>query len=406
MESATAELTVTTRARRYGIGHDELGFAVVDLAAPGSPPVDRFPPGRAGWNLAWQRLQVLEGHRGRTGAPAPGPGAVRAGDLGGPAVAAGLAAAEVRGRPTALDVVDLAAAAGAAAGVALGVAGLFPAYLGGVSLASRVDGLWTHVVYLATFAAASALLAGGGRVARAGAALGSGLAAVTLGLFLADIGTDPGHPAGATGAGMVLSVAGWLVCAVSFAVALASHERAARSVGAPATRPSRLGPRRALPVPLASAGLVVAILAAALFAPPWDRYVVTALAGTSEVLTAGNVFSGPGLAVAGDVLAMVAVVAVAAYAVLRARDLTAVGAGLLAGSALALVAQIVSALAEPAPGPAAFGIGGAAAARAGVTITAGFTAWFYLYCAAVAALVLIATGVALARRATTGGHAP
>ncbi|HVC25512.1 MAG TPA: hypothetical protein VND23_07135, partial [Acidimicrobiales bacterium] len=58
-----------------------------------------------------------------------------------------------------------------------------------------------------------------------------------------------------------------------------------------------------------------------------------------------------------------------------------IGAGLLAGALLPFVAQVISALAQPVPGPTYFGVGPGEAASAQLTIAGGFTAWFYVYCA-------------------------
>ena len=74
-------------------------------------------------------------------------------------------------------------------GVIAGVAGLFPAYLGGTSLASQADQLIPHVIYLAAWTAAAVLILLGGTRLRLGALLGLGLSAVTFGLFFADAGT-------------------------------------------------------------------------------------------------------------------------------------------------------------------------------------------------------------------------
>ncbi|MDA8291894.1 MAG: hypothetical protein M0Z33_09490 [Actinomycetota bacterium] len=396
MQSAAGELTITTRGRRYGIARDADGFALVDLALPGPPVIDHFPPGRDGWNLAWRRLTALDAAAAAPPALAlSGPGEAPGGALreeGSPRVGR----SSTRSPRADLDAVGYAGAAVAVVGVALGAIGLFPAYLGGASLASQPDGLWPHVVVLATWAASAVLLLGGGRVARIGAALGTGAGAVTLGLLVADLGSAPGQPAGATGPGIYLSLAAWLACSAAFTVALVSHERAARA--AASAGPSRRAPRRV--GGLAMLGVAVAIGAAVLFAPPWDSYsIASAATGAHQTVTAGNVFANPGLAIAGDLLAMVAVVAVALYAYLGSRDLGAVGSGLLAGSTLVLFSQIVSALAQSAPSPAAFGIGAAAAASAQVTVGAGFTSWFYLYCACVAAGAVLTLGVATARRA-------
>ena len=66
------------------------------------------------------------------------------------------------------------------------------------------------------------------------------------------------------------------------------------------------------------------------------------------------------------------------------------GAALLAGAAIPMVAQVFSAIAQLAGGtsPADFGISQGQAARIGLTITSGFTPAFWIFCAFVLALVL------------------
>ena len=54
-------------------------------------------------------------------------------------------------------------------GVTLGIAGLFPDYLGGTSLAAQPDNLITHVIYLAAWTASGVLIALGGTRVRVGA---------------------------------------------------------------------------------------------------------------------------------------------------------------------------------------------------------------------------------------------
>jgi hypothetical protein len=92
--------------------------------------------------------------------------------------------------------------------------------------------------------------------------------------------------------------------------------------------------------------------------------------------------------IAGNVAVMVAVIAVAALAVLwrPARQ----GALLLAGAIVPLAAQAASALiqvSEPATA-AMFGISGAEASSAGLTISSGVTPIFWVYCVFVIALVI------------------
>jgi hypothetical protein len=125
--------------------------------------------------------------------------------------------------------------------------------------------------------------------------------------------------------------------------------------------------------------VLAAIGTAVAFAPSWDRYVLTfANAGTSQTITAGNAFDNPGLVIAGNVMVMVAVVAVATLAALwrPARQ----GALLLAGAIVPLAAQAISAIIQVGQAtPAMFGITPAQASAAGLTISSGLTGIFWVY---------------------------
>jgi hypothetical protein len=296
-------------------------------------------------------------------------------------------------------------------GVLLGIAGLFPAYTGGSSLAAQAATLVPHLIYLAGWAAAAVLILAGGTRQRAGALLGLGLGVVSFGLFFADAGFPiAGH--GTAGAGLMLSIAGWAVATAGSAVALwqpglprsASRPAAAQAAaspwapaypagqqsarwrqgrwqrGWPAGQRAEIGP--ALTVVLA------AILVAITFAFPWDRYTLSTPAGFLRVITLGNAFSNPAPVIAGNVLVMVALVAVAIVAALwrPARY----GVALAAGAAIPMVAQGIAALigaAEPTS-PTQFGIPEAQARQAGLTISSGLTAAFWFYCLVLGVLLL------------------
>src|SRR5262249_31161383 len=74
------------------------------------------------------------------------------------------------------------------AGVACGIAGLFPVYLSGASLASDPANLVPHAIYLATWLASGLLIVAGGTWRRVGALLGLGTSVVTFGYLFADLG--------------------------------------------------------------------------------------------------------------------------------------------------------------------------------------------------------------------------
>jgi hypothetical protein len=266
-----------------------------------------------------------------------------------------------------------AAAAGLlAVGVILGIAGLFPAYLG-TSLASQASQLIPHVIYLAAWTLGAALILLGGSRARPGALLAAGVSAVTFGLFVSDAGLaiDGGS---AAGAGLVLSFVGWLACAAGSALAvLRRAEPDPAGVTRPVVRPrgAALGP--AVLVVLAGLGV------AAAFAPAWDSYTLRAASGQVESLTAGNAFANPGWVIAGNVLVMVALAAVVIVAVLL-RPVRH-GAALLAGAAIVMAAQAVSALVQAggSVSPTQFGITPAEASRIGLAISSGVTPAFWIY---------------------------
>jgi hypothetical protein len=260
-----------------------------------------------------------------------------------------------------------------AAGVACGLIGLFPDYQGGQSLASQAATLVPHVMYLAAWAVSAVLIVSGGIRRPAGALLGIGTSAVTLGLLFADAGfTIAGT---AAGPGLVLTLIGWLACAGGSVLALGRGPR---------TWPRTL---RGAEIGLAAFLIIAALGAAIAFAPAWDRYTLRTATGITQAVTAGNAFAEPGWVIAGDVAVMVflfgAVIAAAFWQSAR------LGAALAAGAAVPMVAQLVSAFVQNAqPTSAAFfGFTPSQAAAAGLTISNGFTLVFWVYLAFLIALV-------------------
>jgi hypothetical protein len=334
-------------------------------------------------------------------------------------VQVGARPAAVAGGPSRRGVV---AAALLALGVAFGIAGLFPHYHDGASLASQAAQVVPHAIYLAVWSASAALILLGGTRGRVGALLAVGTSIVTFGFFFADAGTAIAGGARVMGAGLVLAIIGWAACAAGSAMAFRPQWAgavgargglgagggvgaagalgaggalgAAGAVGAPG-RP-RWRERRSV---LLLAGATLAALgAAAAFAPSWDSYTLRTAAGTVQTATAGNAFANPGLVIAGNIAVMAALVLVAvAAAVWRPRRL---GAALLAGAAVPMVAQAISAVVQVAQGtsPAQLGISPAQAAQAGLTISSGLTAAFWIYCAFVVALLVAGAWMAIPRR--------
>ena len=417
------KVTITYRGAKYEIGRGRDFYGIWTTGAPRSQPLERWPETPEGWSAAWTRFASIEAPGaivpvGRR-TPPVGASAVRVNENPGPfgqntappgetaaetIVAAGGSTASygqfpgpygrdaapygprrrlasaVSGRTGAI-----AAAALLGVGVILGVAGLFPAYLGGSSLAQQADQLIPHVIYLAVWTASAVLILLGGARLRLGALLSLGLSVVTFGLFFADAGT---------------------------AIAGGREHRRRR----PRARPRRLArlrggiggglpaPAGGSPVPAGQPGalarprgaelgpvlmLVLAGLGvAAAFAPAWDSFTLRTAAGQVQSLTAGNAFSNPGLVIAGDVAVMLALAAVVIVAALW-RPVRH-GAVLLAGAVIPMAAQAISAIVQAggATSPTQFGISPAQASRIGLTISSGLTPAFWIYCGFLVALVV------------------
>ena len=135
--------------------------------------------------------------------------------------------------------------------------------------------------------------------------------------------------------------------------------------------------------------MVAALGTAIAFAPSWDSYALHTLSGVSQTITAGNAFANPGAVIAGDVVVMVAVFAVVALAAFW-RPIR-LGAALVGGVIVAMLAQMISAfiqVTEPVSSTL-FGVSAGQAAGLGLTIHAGLTAIFWVFCAFVAILILL-----------------
>ena len=360
-------VTITYRGATYEIGRGAGFYGVWTVGGPRSRPLERWPETPEGWTAAWTRFVTIEA-----------PDTIVPVGRNTPPVGAALSGKASR----------IMAAALLGAGVILGIAGLFPAYIGRASLAQQPDQVIPHAIYLATWTASAVLILLGGARLRIGALLSLGLTAVTFGLFLADAGTAisaAGNAGG--GAGLVLSLIGWVACAagtvVAFLPRLGSGSRAA-----PATRPDALARPRGSAVGPMVLVILAGLGAAAAFAPSWDSFTLRTAAGQVQTLTAGNAFSNPALVITGDVVVMIAFAAVVIAAALwrPARH----GAVLLAGATIPMAAQAISALVQvgEAHGSAQFGVPPATARQLGLTITAGLTPAFWIYCAFIVALIV------------------
>jgi len=444
------KVTITYRGAKYEVGRGRDFYGIWTVGGSRSQPLQWWPETSEGWSAAWTKFTEIEapgaiipvgrrtppvasspvasspvasspvapspvapspvapsgaqaGERAGfrdagTGAAGPATallddraGAVGSGDAPfaqGPGFAQGGAPYSAR---TADSRTGAVGAALLAVGVVLGIAGLFPAYLAGVSLSQQPAQLVPHAIYLAVWTASTVLILLGGIRLRLGALLGVGISVVTFGLFFADAGTAIAAGAHTAGWGLWLSLLGWLACAAGSVLAFLFRSAAAppadgtrgwlaRQGYLHRPRGSELGPV----VMLVLAGLGVA----AAFAPAWDSYTLRTAAGQSQSLTAGNAFSNPGLVIAGDVAVMVALAAVVIVAALW-RPLHH-GALLLAGAIIPMAAQAVSALiqAGEATSPTQFGISPTEATQIGLTINSGVTPAFWIYCGFLVALVV------------------
>ena len=410
--------TISYRGASYEIGRGPDFYGIWAAGAPRSQPAERWPRTPEGWYGAWARFAGIETPGtivpvsqpaapvsqpattvpvSQPAAPvsqpaamvsqpttqisqptAPislgtvpvSPGTVTIGQAAAP-VAAPRAAATSRKRA-------VIAAALFIIGIAAGIAGLFPSYLGGASLASDPAEWVPHAIYLAGWAASAILILLGGTRQQVGALLGIGISIVTFGLFFADAGRR--LPAARAWRGLlVLGLASWLACAAGVRAGLRAPARTSgRWAGRP--RGQDIRSRRDTDTRRARRGVA--------FAPAWDSYTLRT-ARTVQTLTAGNAFANPGVVIAGDVAVMVALAAAVIAAALWRPVL--LGAALLAGAIIPMAAQAISALVSLGEGtsPATFGIPAGEAAQAGLTISSGCPPAFWLYCAFVAVLIVM-----------------
>jgi hypothetical protein len=357
------KVTISYRGAAYELGRGKRCYGIWASVTPRTEPVARFPETPEGWVAAWTRFAALET-----------PGTIMpVGKAAGAAGAAGADVLDTGGADSArsIGIKSAPVAAGLlGGGVLLGLIGLFPGYLSSSSLASTPANLVSHVFYLAAWTISAVLIAFGGVRRQAGALLGLGTSIVTFGLFcvdMAEVAADHPHH---VGAGLILSLLGWLACAAGSEIAF--RLRSAGSVGIPR------GPElvRVALIGVAGIGAIIA------YVPAWDNYLLrfSTSAIPSQNLGGGNAFSDGAWLTAASIIVVVLVVAVVAVAALwRPFRL---GGVLLAGAAIPLVAQAVSAIVqatEPTP-PSTFDISQAQATQYGLSITNGLTPAFWIYC--------------------------
>jgi hypothetical protein len=344
-------VTISYRGAHYEIGRGKNFYGIWVVGAPDAQPSEQWPETPEGWHGAWTRFTGIE-------------------------AAGTIVAVSQDSNTTVAARHNRVIGAGAlGVGIALGVAGLFPDYLGGKSLVQQPAEVVAHAIYLAVWSTSAILIALGGFRLRVGTLLGLGASVVTFGLFFADAGTPIAGGSHLMGAGLILSLIGWLACAAGGVIALMGQ-----SAGAPG-RPQRHAMGLSLALTLAALGAAVS------FAPSWDTFTLRTSTGVTHSLTLGNAFSNPGAVIAGDLATMIALVAVVVVAALWRPTL--LGAALLAGAVVTMAAQAISALVQLGEHvePSQFGISSAEAAQAGLTISSGVTPAFWIFCAFVVALI-------------------
>ena len=384
------KVTISYRGAGYEIGRGEHFYGIWAVSAPQSQPLEWWPETPEGWTGAWSRFAAIEKPgtivqvSQRTG-PSP-TGSLAAQPLSAGSLAAQpwtaqplpvqpSAARPLPARPLATRTAGaVTAAALLAVGVVCGLAGLFPAYLDGASLAQQPAQLVPHVIYLAAWTASAVLILLGGVRQRAGTLLGVGTSAVTFGLFFADAGEAIASGAHVAGPGLWLGFAGWLACAAGSALAF--------RVG----RPGALGRPHSDDMGPVVMLMLAALGTAAAFAPAWDSFTLRIATGATQTVTEGNAFANPAAVIVGDVAVMVALVAVVAAAALWRP--VRLGAALLGGAIIPMAAQAISALiqvSEPVS-PTQFATP-EQVTLTGLTVSSGLTSAFWIYCAFLVALI-------------------
>ena len=205
------KVTMAYRGARYELGQGRGFYGVWAVGAPRHEPLQQWAETPEGWNAAWTRFASME---------APGT-IVPVGRNNPPVGSSGSPVSEGSGSSTAPYGAGPASGGKGGAvvaavllgvGVVLGVAGLFPGYLGTVSLADRTDQVLPHAIYLGVWTVSAVLILLGGARLRIGALLSLGLSAVTFGLFFSDVGLAVSGTGASGGTGLVLSALGWAAC--------------------------------------------------------------------------------------------------------------------------------------------------------------------------------------------------
>jgi hypothetical protein len=349
------KVVISYQGARFRLGRSQTFFAIYPDGMPLDQPLEQWPATPDGWSAAWIRFNELET-----------PGTIvqaqsQAAAWGGRTSAPALTGFKVTNASALLVI-----------GVVFGAVGLFPSYWTGMTLISSGGELVPHLLYLIAWAVAAIGVLAGGNRARVGALLGLGTSAATLGLFVTDIG----EPGVSVGPGLILAAIGWVACTAGVLLALRGtwNPRALLLV------------RHSSPGVLAGAALLgaVGIGAAVTYALSWNTLTFATAQGELQTLAQGNISSQGGVDIFGSVLVMAAVILVPVAAGLwrNAR----IGAALLAGLMVPVVAQGISAVIETHDQTATYA--SSLKSSGDVFISYGLTPSFWLYCLFGVALVV------------------
>ncbi len=247
------KVTMAYRGAGYELGQGRGFYGVWAVGAPRHEPLQRWAETPEGWNAAWTRFASMEvpgtivpvGRNnppvGASGSPAGSDGSRGSED---PSSSGPYPAPYGAGPASGGKAGAIVAAVLLGVGVVLGVAGLFPGYLGSVSLADRSDQVLPHAIYLGVWTVSAVLVLLGGARLRIGALLSLGLSAVTFGLFFSDVGLAVSGTGASGGTGLVLSALGWGACTAGTVLAFLVRPA---SAGRPARRAGRAVPRSVPP---------------------------------------------------------------------------------------------------------------------------------------------------------------
>ncbi len=335
---------ISYRGANYAIGQGQLYYGIWPAVSPQGPPIEWWQHTPEGWSAAWSRFSSLEVPG--TIAPVNDPGRARPASarLARPPRCLVLALASP---PPRVPLAHRRRESGclrsgfrdrrrcrraghrgsqrpdrrlvAGDRCCPGIVGLFPNYIGGASLASATADFVPHAIYLAAWTCRGADL--GGRLPPSGRRVDRArhqrrdLRPVPRRRGDADHGRQP-----SLGAGLVLSILGWLACTAGSSRRSGPGCRSGRRSRCAAAQP------RARPHQSAGTGPAAAAAPVLLARDRADddagagsgwcrdrirsllgRFTLQTSIGGAQTITEGNTFSNPGAVIFGDVVVMLGV---------------------------------------------------------------------------------------------------